>query len=234
MKLLSPKKVRQVSQSEKELEAFRRIKVSRLKFQEEKELSEIRENYNPEKKKIKEDYESFKKEHLEKQSRLLTETQILEERRDKAMEPLYTLKFNALELMDEAQKKSDIQKRELKKIEDEKESIDVKEKELKKREEKLLPKEELLAIKERDIKKRSDKLYTDELDLSNRTKTFTTYCLESESEVQGRMKELERREASVEAKKEIMEKEKNEVAQEWIKIKDQRETLQRAWNELKK
>lgn len=234
MKLLPQKKAQELKQSEKELEAFRRIQATRLKVEEEKKLEAIGESYDQKKKQAKEEFEAFVKEHSFKKSELLAEIRQLEHDRDTAMEPYYAIKLEAVELLETAKILNERAKKDSEKLDEEKERIAELNDELLEKKDELEKREGAITLKEYDLIRRDSKLLVEEKDLADRTKGFNAYCLEKESEIEGRLKEVERREVSMDAQKEILFKEKDEVSKEWIRIKDQRESLQKGFDELRR
>ena len=82
MKLLSKNTSNEVKQADVEYERLRQIRIARKRIEEERSLEELRDNYNPEKKEMQDDFEKFKKKYVDRKSKLLREIDELEAKRE--------------------------------------------------------------------------------------------------------------------------------------------------------
>ncbi len=82
MKLLSNKNLNEVRQYDIEYERIRKIRIARKRIEEERSLEELRDNYNPEKRQMHDDFEKFKKKYVDRKSKLLREIDELEAKRE--------------------------------------------------------------------------------------------------------------------------------------------------------
>lgn len=82
MKLLSKNEAKEVRQADIEYERLRQIRIAKKRLDEERALEELRDNYNPEKRKMHDEFETFKKKYVARKSKLLREIDELEAKRE--------------------------------------------------------------------------------------------------------------------------------------------------------
>lgn len=82
MKLLSPKKSQREKRNEDDEKQVVKLLLERKKLEEGKKISEIKESWEPEKKKMWEDFCRFNQEIQQKKAVLLTEIEELEKKRE--------------------------------------------------------------------------------------------------------------------------------------------------------
>lgn len=82
MQLLSPKKSQRAKRIEDDEKKVAALRVERKKLEESRKISELKDNWEPEKKKIWDDFCKWNQEIQQKKARLLVEIEELEKKRD--------------------------------------------------------------------------------------------------------------------------------------------------------
>lgn len=234
MQLLPQTKIIERKKDERETEIFRRLRVQKAKAKEEKELHDIVSTFDPQKEKLRKEFNSYKDLMEKRKSAVLGEILVLERRRDTAMEPFYELKFQALEAMDKAQEYEDKVKQAAKNVNEERGRLTVLSAQLKEKEVLLSNKEQIIADTEIRSIEREAIITKEEKSFEKEKLEFETYSARIMDELEEKDRDLKAREASVEVKLESIATRETALLDEVKHLESRQQALALAFDEARK
>lgn len=233
MELLPQIKVKEDKSDAREAEVFQKISLARAATEKAKTVDDVTKAINAEKERGAREIAKLRAKTEEKKSELLGEILALEAKRDRVMAPFYTIKFEAQEMMDMAGSYEKRVKVLAKEVNAKADTVEQKQKELDDREAMLITKERSLASRELTIIQDEARIASGHTVLQHDKSAFEIESQATALRLETKDSDLKKREAEIEAKLEIIKVKEKEIAVEKAQVKDQRETLERAFIEIR-
>jgi hypothetical protein len=233
MDLLPQSTIKEQKKDAREIEIFRKISLARAATEKAKTKDEVAKAIEAEKERGAKEIAKLRARTEQKKSELLGEIVALEAKRDRVMEPFYTIKFEAQEMMTMAESYEKRVKSMAKEVNAKADTVDQKRKELDDREAMLAAKERSIASRELSVIEEEARVASDQAALQRERSTFEIESQATLLKLETKDSDLKKREAEIEAKLEIIKAAENEIAIERAQVKDQRETLERGFAELR-
>lgn len=234
MKLFSKKEIKQEIFSKRDQALMQTIRLQRMAKKEIAEGNKINTNISQKKARIVEEFNNFLNDHAQKKQKLLKEITDLERRKEIALVPLDNLKISLIEKQEELDKYDKDLENKRQKLIEEQTSLNKQSELLKSKENELIGREETIIKQENNLNTRINSFNDIKKDFDENSKKINNKQEQIREELEEKEKQVNDTEKANNLTLKTIAEEKAKLKNEWIRVKDERQALNRAKAEILK
>ena len=234
MRLLTPTEMRKEKRAELTKDLVLSQKVSRVSKEKRQELNDIKTNYDTQVDKMDAEFSVRLDEHNTRINKLDNEVATLESRRESALKPITLIEQET----DRKNEEADNRTLELDSIEEQlliqESNLSQREQTVGSKEETLNSLQETLDLEKKNVSEGFKEVLEQKQELANEKVEHVAKILKEHNDIDGLRGIIVTDRQTLNSTKLAVELRERTVDKEWIKINDQRATLERAFNRIKK